>query len=247
MSFGYGRDRARWRRRCSAPVLRDVSLLVAPGTVAGLVGVNGAGKTTLLELAAGGLRPGSGTVSVFGRSLASSSGGRTARGRLGYCPDVPRLPRFLTGREALRLLGGLRGLSPGETRRRIRRLSERLSLRDVLDRRVGTISRGGLTRLGLAQALMDAPGLLLLDESFAHLDPVGQARLRRVVREERDRGAALLVSSHQLDQVERMADVLYVLHEGQLSGPFPRSGERPRSAEDLLLRTLRRSGMPPPG
>lgn len=231
VSFGYPARRGlRGRGVRGRHVLHGVSLALPPGGVTGLAGVNGAGKTTLLELAAGGLAPSSGEILLSGRPARDVE----ARAGLGYCPDVPALPPFLTSGEALRLCAGLRGLPRRRGRAACDDLAGRLGLADVLDRRIAELSRGNLVRVGIAQALLGRPDVVLLDESFAPLDPVAQRGLRGVIREEAERGAAVLVSSHQLAQLEKVADRVFVLRDGELAGPFGRRRMGSGALESLL-------------
>lgn len=213
-------------------VLRDVSLSLPAGRVTGLVGVNGAGKTTLLELAAGGLAPSEGAIRLPG----GRARGPGPRAEVGYCPDVPAFPPFLTADEALGLCAGLAGLSRRGARAARDELAGRLGLEGILDRRVSRLSRGNVVRLGIAQALIGGPRLLLLDESFASLDPVAQRDLREVIREEARRGAAVLVSSHQLGQLEKVADRVLVLRGGEVLGPCDRSRIGSDALEALLAK-----------
>ena len=228
VSFAY--PAAPWSGGRRRRVLRDVSFTLPAGSVCGLVGVNGAGKTTLLELAAGTLVPSSGVVRRPGRPGRAPDAGEG----VGYCPDVPGLPPFLTAAEALRLFAGLRGLSRDRSRAACEALARRLDLDAVLYRRIAELSRGNLVRVGVAQALLDGPELVLLDESFASLDPVAQDDLCGVIRDEARRGAAVLVSSHQVGRLGTVADRALLLRDGGVSGPFPVSTLRSGTLERLL-------------
>jgi ABC-2 type transport system ATP-binding protein len=200
-------------RRGAVPVeaLCGVSVELPPGAIIGLVGANGAGKTTLLEVLAGALRPTTGGATINGNTA-----GRATYRQVGFAPDVPKFPTLLTGREALMLCAGLTGVAAGAAEQKLRALESPLELAPVLDRRVGGLSRGNLQKLGLAQAVLRSPDLLLCDEPFSALDPVVQVGLREVLLAEASRGACVLVSSHQLDQVEKVAGRVLVLEAGRL-------------------------------
>lgn len=200
-------------RRGGRPVvaLSELSLALPRGTVIGLVGANGAGKTSLLEVLAGALTVTSGTVDV-----SDGRGMPLPPHRIGFAPDVPRFPDELTSREALALFAGISGITPQEANARLQALEVPLELSALLDRRVGGLSRGNLQKVGLAQALLRAPDLLLCDEPFGALDPVVQVGLRGVLQAESARGACIVVSSHQLDQVEKVADRVLVIDGGRL-------------------------------
>lgn len=202
----------RARRGKTVEALKGVSLAVKTGRVVGLVGRNGAGKTTILEVAAGALVRFEGSARWFGVPLLN----RTVRRRMGYCPAVPALPSSLTVREVLLLFAGLHGLSRSDARTSLEELVYAFQLDSILDQRVSTLSTGNIVRVGLAQALIGRPGLLLLDESFAALDPQAQVGLRTLLRRLADGGCGILVSSHQLDQLDKVADELYLIHEGRV-------------------------------
>jgi len=193
--------------------LRGVSLTVAAGQVLGLAGPNGAGKTSLIELCVGALRPTSGAVEWFGRARLEAR----AKDQIGFCPDVALLPATLRTSEAISVFAALSGLTMAAVSRRVSYLVERLDLADSLSRRIGTLSRGTVQRLSIACALVPSPALVLCDESFAPLDPVAQVALRSLLHDEAARGAAVLVSSHQLDQLGRLADEIVVLNAGRVA------------------------------
>lgn len=224
-----------WHRN-PVRALRGVTLSLCSGEVAGLVGVNGAGKTTLLEIAVGARGPTNGTVRWFAREEWDAD----VRARVGFCPDAPSLPPFLGVRETLEFFAGLRRLSKRSVSHQVGSLLGRLGLTDLSRRRIAKLSRGNLVRVGIAQALLGTPDLLIFDESFASLDPKAQADLRAILREEARRGAAVLISSHQLAQVEKVADRVFVLQDGSLSDTMDRHelyGSRERSLESILLGT----------
>lgn len=200
--------------------LRDVSFTMAAGSIHGLVGVNGAGKTTLLEIAAGTLEPDTGNVRIGGVDAGSPRRSRDLLEVVGFCPDVPSLPSRLTVSEVFRYFGALKGLSREALAPRIDFLSSHLGLESQADRRVEELSRGNLVRVGVALSALDAPDLLLFDESFGPLDPLVAKELRELLKKLAGQGAAVLISSHQLGQLEKVVEYVHVIHEGVLTGPF---------------------------
>lgn len=208
LSAGYGRRSSR-----AVPVLRDVELTLPPGSVTGLVGRNAAGKTTLLRLILGVHRPWSGRIDVDGMAPASY---RRRRG-VGYLAETPSLPRGWTAEDLLRYGCHLSGVAyrPGRSG-----AAEDLGLTDALGRRVETLSKGTARRVALAWAMTGDPALLVLDEPTEGLDPPARAALRAVVREAGHRGATVVVSSHELDEVVRICASAHVVAAGTVSDPF---------------------------
>ncbi|HET9729865.1 MAG TPA: ABC transporter ATP-binding protein [Acidimicrobiia bacterium] len=190
--------------------VEDLSFGVDPGEVVGFLGPNGAGKTTTIRMLLDLVRPTRGRVSVLGRD--PRSGGPELRRRIGYVPgDLALYPR-LTGAQLLDFLAALRGLpNPANA---IGALAERLEV--DLGRRLGTLSRGNRQKLGVIQAFVHSPDVLLLDEPTSGLDPVVQREVRALVREATDRGAAVLLSSHVLAEVQRVADRVAIVRQGRL-------------------------------
>jgi len=171
-----------------------LSFAVRPGEVVGLLGPNGAGKTTAMQLALALLEPDAGEVRLFGRDPELLE----VRRRVGYAPDAPLFPRRLTGLQILALHGELLGVA------------------EPARRPAGTYSRGQAQRLGLALALLGDPDLVLLDEPTAGLDPAGVAAMRELLVSLRGRGAAVLLNSHLLSEVERVCDRVLFIKEGRL-------------------------------
>jgi len=197
-------------------VLRGVDLEIrGPGTF-GFLGVNGAGKTTTLRILLGFLRPTGGAAEVLGEPV----GPGMARTRVGYLPQEPAFHAWMTGEEALLLGGRLLGFSRREARRRAGELLERLTLSDAARRRVGGWSVGMRQRLGLAQALLGSPDLLLLDEPVAALDPLGRAAVLALLRD-LGRTATVFLSSHVLADLERTCDHVTILHQGRILAHEP--------------------------
>jgi len=191
----------------------DVSLRVSRGAIHGLLGPNGAGKTTTLKMLLGLVRPSGGRFEILG--VPSNKPG--ARARLGFLPEQPYFPTQLTASEAMMLYGRLTGLS----RERIAKQTSELLDRVGLDGRQKTLlskfSRGMLQRLGLAQALLGDPEVLVLDEPASGLDPVGQRDIRNLMTGLRDSGATILLSSHQLSEVEAVSDEVTILNRGRVA------------------------------
>jgi ABC-type multidrug transport system ATPase subunit len=195
-----------FRRRTRA--LDGVDLEVRQGEVFGLIGPNGAGKTTLLTCLLGLLRPDRGTIVVAGRAPDDLA----VRARTGYLPERLGFDRELTGRQFLGQHARLAGLPADGLGAIVDQGAARVGLApEALKRPLRTFSRGMLQRIGLAQAMVGEPDLLFLDEPASGLDPTGVALVREVILAERERGATVVLNSHQLPEVERVCDrVAYV-------------------------------------
>lgn len=200
------------RYRSGVQALGGVTLRLRRGRIGALIGANGSGKSTLLKVLAGLVAADAGTASVGG----APAGSALARARLGYLPETPQLPGWLTGREFLRYVGGLSGLGGEALERAIGVRARWTGLERTLDRPARTFSTGQRQRLGLAQALLHEPSVLLLDEPAAGLDPVGIAQLTALLGQLREEGRTVLFSSHFLPQVEATCDEVWLLHRGRV-------------------------------
>lgn len=198
------------KRYGSVLALAGVDLTVAPGELVGLIGANGAGKSTLMKIACGLVRPAAGTATVCGLPAAS----REARGSLGYLAELFRFPGWCTASEVLELHQQLAGSPLGQTERDA--LLEFVGLSDAADRRVEGMSKGMQQRLGLAQALIGDPKLLLLDEPTSALDPAGRRDVRTLLLGLRDQGIGVLINSHLLGELERVCDRVVILAGGRV-------------------------------
>ncbi|SDS64820.1 ABC transporter ATP-binding protein [Opitutus sp. GAS368] len=198
----------------TAPVaaVQGLSLQLAPGQVLGLLGPNGSGKSTTLKALAGLLAPTAGECRVFGHAAGSDA----ARARVGYLPETPRFAPHQTGREFLHYCAGLSSLPAAAVARRVDEVLAWSGLREAADRRLATYSKGLAQRLGLAQAILHDPGLVLLDEPASGLDPEGRLALGRLIRDLAARGKAVVFSSHLLAQAETLCDRLALLGRGRL-------------------------------
>jgi len=198
--------------RSAVQALDGVSLKVKEGAIFGLLGPNGAGKTTLVKILLGLVHPSAGTAQLFGEPARRPA----ARERIGFLPENHRFPGFLTAEQTLHVYGQLANVS-GEIRtERIADLLDRVGLGDRRDTKVSTFSKGMLQRLGLAQALLNDPDLLFLDEPTAGVDPVGRRSIRDLVLELRDGGATIFLNSHLLSEVEKVCSQIAILRDGQL-------------------------------
>jgi ABC-2 type transport system ATP-binding protein len=207
------------------PALRGIDLSVPAGVVFGYLGPNGAGKTTTIRLLAGLLRPTSGRAEVCGFDTVTER--ERAQRRIGYLPGEFVAYPDLTGEQYLRYIANLRG---GVDASRVDSLAKRLDL--DLSARVGTLSHGNKQKVGIVQAFMHAPDILILDEPTTGLDPIVQREFLGLVREARDEGRTVMLSSHILYEVEAVADVVAILRNGRLVVV--------ESVETLKNRALRR-------
>ena len=192
--------------------VRDLDLRVEAGEVYGLLGPNGSGKSTTLKVILGLVSPTRGRTEIFGRdsSLVDS------REAVGFLPENPYFYRYLTGEETLRFFGKLCGLGGAQLRKRIDELLELVGLTNARRRRLGTYSKGMLQRIGLAQALIHEPKLVVLDEPTAGVDPAGSRDIRNLIVDLKRRGITVLLSSHLLAQVQEICDRVGILANGVL-------------------------------
>jgi ABC-2 type transport system ATP-binding protein len=197
----------RYRRR---EAVAGVDLHVGPGEVVGLLGPNGAGKTTTVKVVLGLVRPDAGDVRVFGRP----AGDPAARRHVGYLPEQFRYPEWLTGLQVLHAHGRLAGLAAEDVGPLAEDALRRVGLAGRGDDRVGGYSKGMQQRLGLATAVIARPRLVILDEPTSALDPIGRREVRDLIRALRDDGAAVLLNSHLLGEVEQVCDRVVIIDRG---------------------------------
>jgi ABC-2 type transport system ATP-binding protein len=193
--------------------LGGIDLEVLEGTVFGFLGPNGAGKTTTMHILLGFLEQTEGEAFVFGENIRKS----IARQRIGYLPEHPQTYPFLTGEELLKISGRLFGLRRKVVKERARNLLEAVGLADAGKRRIGTYSRGMLQRIGLAQALVNDPDLVILDEPTSGLDPVARMEIRALISWLRNQGKTVFFSSHELSEVEMVCDHVAILSNGKIA------------------------------
>jgi ABC-2 type transport system ATP-binding protein len=223
------------QKRYGATVALDgVDLEVAPGELLGLLGPNGAGKSTLTKIACGLVRASGGAAEVEG----SPAGSAQARAAIGYLAELFRFPDWLTADELLALHQDLAGSRRGAAERD--ELLELVGLHEARGTKVAAMSKGMQQRLGIAQALVGSPRLLMLDEPTSALDPVGRRVVRDLLRELRARGTAVLLSSHLLSEVELVCDRVAILVSGRIVAQgTPAQLARPRGLEVETAEGLR--------
>lgn len=191
--------------------LNGIDFSVARGEAFGLLGPNGAGKTTTQKLLLGLLRPTQGTVTVLGHP----AGDPRALEKIGYLPENPYFYSYLTANEFLDLFGRLFNLNAKERKQRSQQLLELVSLKDAGDRHIRKFSKGMLQRLGIAQALINDPELVFLDEPNSGLDPIGRRDMRQIIAGLKAQGKTIFLNSHLLPDVHELCDRILILHRGR--------------------------------
>ena len=199
-----------WHR--SLTVLSDVSLSVNKGEIFGFLGHNGAGKTTTMKILLGLLRPTSGRVDVLG----APAGDVATHSKLGYLPEAPYFYDYLTAEEFLEFYGKLAGMSHDAIQNRIPILLEQVGLQEAQHRQLRKFSKGMLQRIGLAQALIQDPELVVLDEPMSGLDPMGRKEVRDLILNLREEGKTVFFSTHILSDVEMVCDRVGILAKGKM-------------------------------
>jgi ABC-2 type transport system ATP-binding protein len=199
-------------RQGAVRALDGLTLDVKPGQVFGFLGPNGSGKTTTMHVLLGFIAATAGEARLFGANVRES----IARQRIGYLPEHPDTYRFLSGAELLLMTGRLFGMKGNSLRSRVQDLLHLTGIRGAADRRIATYSRGMMQRINLAQALVNDPDLVILDEPTGGLDPIGRMEIREVIMDLRNRGKTVFFSSHELSEVELVCDRLAILARGRL-------------------------------
>jgi ABC-2 type transport system ATP-binding protein len=192
--------------------VNDVSLQIAPGEVYGLIGPNGSGKSTTMKAVLGLVAPTSGATAIFGRNSLKVD----SRNEVGFLPENPYFYKHLTAAETVRFYGKLCGMRGRKLKERIGELLEMVGLQDARDRRLRGFSKGMLQRIGLAQAMVQDPRLLVLDEPTAGVDPTGSRQIRDLILELKNRGITVFLCSHLLEQVQQVCDRVGIIHQGVL-------------------------------
>ncbi|HEY7302678.1 MAG TPA: ABC transporter ATP-binding protein [Bryobacteraceae bacterium] len=204
--------RSRFRGR-EIRAVSNLTLRVPVGTKYGLLGPNGAGKTTFVKMLLSAVNPTLGHAALFGRDARDPE----ARRPVGYLPENHRFPTYLTGRGMLDFYGGLSGMESSERTKRISELLDLVGLANWADVRLKKFSKGMLQRLGLAQALMHRPRLLVLDEPTDGVDPVGRREIRDILNTLTGSGVTVFINSHLLSEVEAFCEYVAILRKGELA------------------------------
>jgi ABC-2 type transport system ATP-binding protein len=199
-------------RRLPLRAVDDVSLRIMPGEVYGLIGPNGSGKSTTMKALLGLVAPTSGHSSIFGKdSLQVDS-----RNEVGFLPENPYFYKHLSGEETLGFYGKLCGIRGAKLKSRVEELLELVDLTDARQRRIGGYSKGMLQRIGLAQALIQEPRLVILDEPTAGVDPLGSRQIRDLIFKLKERGITVFLCSHLLEQVQEVCDHVGIIFRGKM-------------------------------
>lgn len=223
--------------------VHDLTIEVRPGEVHALVGLNGAGKSTLMKLLLGMLRPDSGVVGIGGEDMRKA--GARLWARVGHVVEAPLAYPEFTVRQNLLIAARLREVGPSQRSAMVDRAIQNFRLAAFAGNRTRTLSSGNRQRLGLAAALQHHPAFVVLDEPTNTLDPAGTILLRELLRERAESGAAVLISSHHLDEVARVADRITVMNAGRLIGGLgPDGTELERKFFSLVLHDDESRGAP---
>jgi len=211
-------------------ILRGVDFTVGPNEVYGLLGPNGAGKTTTVKVALGLMRPSSGSVTLGVKGLA----------HVGYLPENPYFYDYLSGREFLDFCARLFAIDAGARRQRVDELLRDVSLEQAADTHLRKYSKGMLQRIGIAQALINDPQLVLLDEPMTGLDPVGRVEVKRIIERLHERGKTVMFNSHILSDVHELCSRIAIMREGRVvwEGAVAEALDEAASLEDFFMKVV---------
>ena len=203
---------ARTRRDVAKVAVKGLTLSIQQGEVFGFLGPNGAGKTTTMNVLLGFVPTTSGSAKIFGLDVSDTR----SRQALGYLPELTYYYKFLTGRELLRFYAKLFEIPSAEAERRIENLLALVEMKPAADKPIRTYSKGMQQRIGLAQALINDPKLLVLDEPTSGLDPLGRMKVRKIIQRLKNEGKTVFFSSHELGEVETVCDRVTILDQGEV-------------------------------
>ena len=215
-----------------------LTLSLGKGEIMGFLGTNGAGKTTTIKMLIGLLKPSAGRVALFGDGDPSDP---AVRAKIGYMPEIAYYYPYLNARELLSFYGGICGMDAKTVKTRTDELLEAVDLKDAAKRPLKTYSKGMLQRAGIAQALLNDPELLILDEPFTGLDPLARIHFRELMRSLKEKGKSIFFSSHELGETELLCDRVAIMKKGRCvyQGPVTDlAGDGESNLERLFLKKL---------
>jgi sodium transport system ATP-binding protein len=234
------------KKRGEIRAVDNVSFRAEPGRIYGLLGANGAGKTTLLRMLATLLQPASGSATVAGFDIQREP--QKVRGNVGFLAASTALYGRLTAREMIAYFGKLNGLSAGEVAARIKRLADELDMHEFLDRRCEKLSTGMKQKTSIARTLVHDPSVMIFDEPTLGLDVMTARSIVRFVRECRERGKTVIYSTHIMSEVEKLCDVVGIIHDGRLlaeGAPAElRERYRENDLEEVFIKVVETGGAP---
>jgi ABC-2 type transport system ATP-binding protein len=219
--------------KVKVPALKDFSLSVNSSSIFGLLGPNGAGKTTLVKILLGITFPTSGSAKILGSDISDYQ----IRRRIGYLPENHKFPLYLNGEEVLRYFGRLAGADDTKINSKIDELLSLVKLLTWKKRKIKTYSKGMMQRLGIAQALINDPELIFLDEPTDGVDPIGRVEIREILKNLKDSGKTIFLNSHLLSETEMICDRVGILNKGQLIKEGTVS-ELTETKEEYTIRTV---------
>lgn len=219
--------------------IQDINIEVKEGEVFGLLGLNGAGKTTLMKIFLGLLKPTSGTVKIFNDSIENLN----VRKKIGYLSELPYFPKYLKAIEILEYFADILDVDPKIKKQKIFEVLELVRLQGKYNLRVKAFSKGMQGRLGLAQALLNDPSLLFLDEPMSGLDPLGYKETRDIILNLKKQGKTIFFNSHILSEVEKVCDRVGVLHKTRLIDiqPVKTILKKYKNMEDYFIKTINKN------
>lgn len=217
--------------------VKNLSLSIEKGEVFGFLGPNGAGKTTTMKMILGLLKPTKGTITVFGEK----SGSIAARKKIGFLPEMAHFYQHLTGREFLLFIGEVFDIPENEREKRVKKLLKQVHLpSESHDRAIGTYSKGMQQRIGMAQALMNDPEVLFLDEPMSGLDPIGRREMKNIIIDLKKEGKTIFFNSHILSDAETICDRVAIINAGQilLNDTVKNIITKKKTLEDIFIEVI---------